>query len=369
MHLGLLTCELTHTHGWAHYSASLVEVLQRAGVKITVIAARNSPPINGLNIHPILPDTLLPERWIMPKLALMTPRVRGLLADCDVIHTTIEPYAPLAVWAAGNRPTFVTGHGSYMQLATQRRWPINAIFRRAFLQSKIVCVSRYTERVTHNLLPGANTVVVNNGVDAARFESVLPHQPSEQPIVLSVGAVKPRKGTLELVQAMAVVRQQIPNVQCIIIGNTTYDPDYVGQVKKAVADLSLSENVYLLGQVPSETLMDWYSKATLFALPSMNEGWKFEGYGLVHLEASAAGLPVIGTTDCGAEDAIDDGITGLLIPQSQVAEKLPQAIIQLLTNPNLAAQMGEAGQAKAKRQTWDFVAAQMIELYQQGRRS
>ncbi|MBZ0283968.1 MAG: glycosyltransferase family 4 protein [Anaerolineae bacterium] len=364
MHIGLLTCELTHTHGWAHYSASLVEALHRAGVKITVIAARNSPPLLGLNIHPILPDTLLPERWIMPKLALLTPQVRRLLADCDVIHTTIEPYAPLAVWAAGQHPTFVTGHGSYMQLATQRSWPINTIFGRAFLRSKIVCVSHYTERVTRNLLPEANIVIVNNGVDTARFESILPHQANGEPVVLSVGAVKPRKGTLELVQAIAVVRQQIPNVQCIIIGNTTYDPEYVGLVKKAVANLDLAQNVHLLGQVVSETLMDWYSKATLFALPSMNEGWKFEGYGLVHLEASAAGLPVIGTTDCGAEDAIDDGITGLLIPQYQVAEKLPQAIIRLLTDRELAAQMGKAGQVKAKRQTWDHVAGQMIELYQ-----
>jgi phosphatidylinositol alpha-1,6-mannosyltransferase len=85
--------------------------------------------------------------------------------------------------------------------------------------------------------------------------------------------------------------------------------------------------------------MSWYGSAHVFALPSLNVGWKFEGYGLAHLEASAAGLPVIGTTDCGAADAIDDGVTGLLVTQAQVAERLPAAIIRLLSDPALAAQM------------------------------
>lgn len=362
MHIGFLTCELTHTHGWAHYSSSLIAALKRSSINVTIVAARNSPSLEGVTVYPILPDTQPAEHWILPKMALMTRQVRQLLKDCDIIHTTIEPYAPLAAWIAGKRPLFVTGHGSYMQLATERSWPISTIYRRAFLQARIVCVSRYTERVTQAALPNAQTVVVNNGVDTNRFEK-LPHHKTDHPTVLAVGAVKPRKGILELVQSIAQVREQIPDVQCVVIGNLTLDPDYVARIKQSIGHLRLSQNVQLLGQVDAETLLYWYGAADLFAMPSMNDGWKFEGYGLAHLEASAAGLPVIGTTDCGTEDVIDDGITGLLIPQKQVAEKLPQAIVRLLTDRELASQMGAAGQAKAARQTWDHVAAQMIELY------
>lgn len=362
MRIGFLTCELTHTHGWAHYSSSLIAALKRSGINMTVIAARSTPTLEGIAIHPILPDTQPAESWILPKMAFKTQQVRQLLKNCDIIHSAIEPYAPLAAWIAGKRPLFITGHGSYMQLATERRWPISAIYRRAFLQSRIVCVSRYTERVTRAALPKVQTVVVNNGVDASRFER-LAHHKTDHPTVLAVGAVKPRKGILELVQSIARVREQIPDVQCIIVGNLALDPDYVIRIKQSIEQLELSPNVQLLGQVDAETLMHWYGAADLFAMPSMNDGWKFEGYGLAHLEASAAGLPVIGTTDCGTEDVIDDGITGVLIPQAQVAEKLPQAIVRLLTDRELASQMGAAGRAKAARQTWDHVAAQMIELY------
>jgi phosphatidylinositol alpha-1,6-mannosyltransferase len=117
--------------------------------------------------------------------------------------------------------------------------------------------------------------------------------------------------------------------------------------------------------VPEETLLAWYGAADVFALPSMNVGRKFEGYGLTYLEASAAGLPVIGTTDCGAEDAIINGKTGLLISQTDVTSALPTAIMSLLTDPQQAVQMGAAGHEHAQHQTWDRVAQRVMALYEQ----
>jgi phosphatidylinositol alpha-1,6-mannosyltransferase len=137
----------------------------------------------------------------------------------------------------------------------------------------------------------------------------------------------------------------------------------VEQVREAITRYSLNDCISLLGHVPENVMMDWYRRADVFALPSMNEGGKFEGYGLVYLEASAAGLPVIGTTDNGAEDAIDDGLTGFLIPQSEVAARLPGAILTILRDPALAARMGAAGRIKAAGQTWEHVAARMLLLY------
>jgi glycosyltransferase involved in cell wall biosynthesis len=364
--IGILTCELAHTHGWAHYSLSLIQALRRAGIEMTIITVRNSPPIDGLDMVPLLPNVNPRENHLLLKMALQSVTVRHLLRDCDIIHAAIEPFAPLAAWVAGARPLMITGHGSYMYLAKRRRWPVSALYRRAFERAHIVCVSRYTESVVHTVLPAARTTVINNGVDVERFQASKPTaQPSTLRTILSVGAVKPRKGTLELVQAMAAVRQQRPDVQCIIIGSLTQELGYVERVQAAVRDLHLEDCVHLLGHLPNADLLDWYQKADVFVLPSMNDGWKFEGYGIVYLEASAAGLPVIGTTNNGAEDAIDDGLTGLLVPQEQVAGKLPEAILRLLNNPSLVAQMGAAGRAKALWQTWDTVAMQMVELYNQ----
>jgi glycosyltransferase involved in cell wall biosynthesis len=368
LHVGLLTSDLSHRHGWAHYSLSLIEALRRVGVQLTVIATQDSPDVEGQTIHKLLPV----RRNMLLRQMILLPQVRTILKDCNIIHAAIEPFAPLAAGIIGRRPLFITGHGSYVQTWAERRWPVNAIFRRAFLRSELVCISHYTAKVAREVLPEVKTVVINNGVNIERFQNLHTWKASDKsllekrrPTVLAVGAVKARKGTLELVQAMAEVRDEMPDVQCVIIGNLDLETVYVEQVRAAIQQLDLSGCVQLLGHVPESELIDWYATADVFALPSMNVGKKFEGYGLVYLEASAAGLPVIGTTDCGAEDAIDDGVTGLLITQAEVAQQLPKAILRILRDPALAARMGAAGREKALHQTWDHVAQQMIGVYRQ----
>lgn len=363
--IGFITCDLSTRHGWAQYSLNLVRALHEAGVQMTVVAASNSPLVEGVEIHPILPPLAPRPRGLPLRLMLKTGAVRHLLADCDIIHCTVESYAPLAAAVVGERPLFITGHGSYVNLPRTERWPLSELYRHAFQGSIVICVSRYTARAAEQVVPGLRTVVVNNGVEAGKFAGLVSANllPNAQPIILSVGAVKRRKGTLELVRALAVVRQQFPNVQCVIVGSLSAEPEYARQVQAAIRELQLEDCVRLLGHVTEDELMRWYGQADVFVLPSMNDGWKFEGYGLVYLEAAAAGLPVIGTTDCGAEDAIDDGLTGLLVSQARVVDELPQAIIRLLRDPQLAARMGAAGREKAIHQTWAKVAGEMIMLY------
>jgi phosphatidylinositol alpha-1,6-mannosyltransferase len=369
LHVGFLASDLSHRHGWAHYCLSLLQALKRAGAQVTVVTTRNSPDVDGITLHRLLPNTFPAERHILLKLTQNLTQIQSVLVDCNVIHAAIEPYAPVGAWVAGKRPFFATAHGSYIEILPRHRWPVGAIYRRAFQRAQIVCVSNYTAKVARATLSGIQPIVVNNGVDVERFA----HLPSldtlkRGPTVLCVGAVKGRKGTLELVQAMAEVRQQVSDVECVIIGSLESEPAYVERVKAAINDLNLSDCVHLLGHVPESTMLAWYGAADVFAMPSMNVGGKFEGFGLTHLEASAAGLPVIGTTDCGAEDAIVDGVTGLLVPQSAVTAALPGAIINLLTDPVRAKQMGAAGQERAQTQTWNRVAQRMIEVYENVRK-
>lgn len=369
MRIAFLTSDLHHGHGWGHYSLSLIQALTSAGIDVQVITSRNTPPVDAFPIMPLLPDIDPRESQFMLKMMRRAEKLRFLARDCDVIHATIEPYAPVGAWIAGKRPFVVTAHGSYIDLLPRRRWPVGAIYRRAFHRAQIVCVSRYTAKVARSVLPGVQPIVVNNGVDVERFSNLPPlDSPKRGPTVLCVGAVKARKGILELVQAMAEVRRRVPDVQCINIGSQEAEPAYVERVRAAIHDLNLQDCVHLLGHVPESTMLAWYGAADVFAMPSMNIGGKFEGYGLTHLEASAAGLPVIGTTDCGAEDAVVEGITGLLVQQLAVTAALPGAIIGLLTDPARAKQMGAAGKARAQMQTWDHVARQMIEVYENVRK-
>jgi phosphatidyl-myo-inositol dimannoside synthase len=364
LHVGLITSDLSHRHGWAHYSLSLLDALRRAGVRVTVVTARNTPDVEDVELHRLLPNTFPAERGLLLKMMRVVPQIAQVLRDCDVLHATIEPYAPLGMWIAGSRPLFVTAHGSYIPILLRRHWPASNIYRRAFTRARIICVSQYTERVIQNLLPTVYTSVVTHGINFERFATLRSLEtPKTAPTVLFVGAVKRRKGALELVQAMA----HVPDAQCVMIGNLDAEPDYTTLVRTEIKRLNLEDRVHLLGHVPESTLLGWYGAADVFALPSLNSGDKFEGYGLVHLEASAAGLPVIGTCDCGAEDAIIDGVTGFLIPQSGVVDALAEAIGKLLSDPERAQGMGAAGRKRAQGLTWDSVANDITSLYRGGR--
>lgn len=370
MRIGFLAAEWQHNNGWAHYSTSLIQALQRQGIETCIITSRNTPIPENQTLYPLLPTVTPPDRHTLVQMGVQLPRIRNLLVDCDVIHCTVEIYAPLAAAIAAKRPLLTTVHGSYAHLPHIRRFPINRLYEWAFRQSTLVCVSHYTEEVVQEIVPNPKTIVINNGIDIERFTH-LPalENPPTRPTIITSGGVKARKGTLELVKAMAKVREALPDVQCIVMGSTAAEPKYMAQVEQKISDLHLENSVKIIGFVDEHTLLGWYRAANIFVLPSINVGWKFEGFGLATLEASAAGLPVIGTTDCGAEDAIDHNMTGLLVNQATVDEELPQAIIHLLADSARAKQMGQAGKEKAANQTWDFVAEQMILVYENQKRN
>jgi len=364
MHIGLITSDLSNTNGWATYSLNLIRALRAQGIETTIVSSHNCPEVE-FEVHRILPSVTPPERNTFGKSLLQTMTLRRLMADCDIIHATIEPFAILAKLVAGHRPLFVTAHGSYVNLPRMRRFPINRFYEQAFRQAELICVSHYTAQVAHDIIPTIRTHVINNGVDATRFLNPppLPH-PKTAPTVITSGGIKPRKGTLQLVEAMAIVREQIPDVQCLIMGNPQLNTAYSQHVQATIQQLGLEDTVHLMGFVEDDLMRAWFTEADVLALPSMNDGRWFEGFGLVVIEASSAGTAVIGTDDCGVADAIDHDVTGLIVSQKNIAEELPQAILDILSHPEKAQRMGDAGRRKAQAQTWDAVGQQVIERYQ-----
>lgn len=363
MRIGLITSDLSTNNGWANYSLNLIRQLRARGHSVTVVCARNSPPVE-FETHAWLPAVAPPERHSFLKAMRQTPRVRRLFSGCDIIHSTIEPYAILAAAVAGQRPLVVTAHGSYVNLPRMRPFPLGQFYRRAFERARLICVSRHTAEVAKTLLRGVHTYVINNGLDATLYlQRPALEVEKTAPTVVTVGEIKPRKGTLQLVQAMAKVRERLPEAQCLIMGNPQEGSAYTRQVRETIERLGLADNVRIMGFVDQALMRAWLAAADVFALPALSDGWFFEGFGLAVLEASAAGTAVIGTDNCGVADAIDDGVTGLVIPQAQVAEALPQALLELLCDPEKAARMAAAGRKRALAQTWERVADQVIEVY------
>ena len=363
MRIGLLTAELNRANGWATYSANLVAGLHAQGTPTVVACARNSPP-PPFESHGLLPTLTPPDQHSLARSLRWLPRLRTLFRNCDIIHATAEPYAILAAALAGNRPLFITLHGSYVNLPRMRRFPIGALYARAMQRAQLICVSRHTAKVAEALLPAASTIVINNGVDAARFASAAPRVDKQAPTVLSAGGIKPRKGSLQLVEAMAVLRETLPAAQCVILGDPGAGSAYTARVRRRIEELGLGDHVRILGFVDEAIMRAWLARADVVVLPAMNDGLFFEGFGLVLLEAAAAGTAVVGTDNCGVADALIDGETGLIVSQDEVARELPQALLQLLSDPARAAAMGAAGKRYAQTQTWQLVAERVSEQYQ-----
>lgn len=367
MHLGVITCELKPTHGWARYSVDLLTALHHAGVKLTVTASRSSPTDFPFPVKPILPEAVPALRFLPPRLGLTIPSTWSALRGTDLIHTLVEPFSHLGFTVANGRPHLISAHGTYAALPALAHPISRPVFARTFRRADaIICTSRYTEGVLLKTTPQARSRVIPNAVDAVDFAArVQAAQPFEKSgaVVLFVGAVKARKGVLELIRAFDKVRQVQPKAQCVVVGNLK-DEAYTAQLREEIVRAGLESHVTLTGRVSDMDLMRWYRTADIFALPAMNDGPRFEGFGLVYLEASAAGLPVIGTRDCGAQEAILEGETGLLVSQSGVVEELSTVLLALLESPELRTRLGERGKSHAATQTWERAAQMFIETYE-----
>jgi phosphatidylinositol alpha-1,6-mannosyltransferase len=124
----------------------------------------------------------------------------------------------------------------------------------------------------------------------------------------------------------------------------------------------MAERVHFLGNVREDEKVDLLQRAQLFLhVPVTARDGGFEGFGIVYLEASAAGLPCIGTLGCGAEDAIVHERTGLLVEQS--ADAVERALVRVLDNASLRDAMSKAGREHAARSSWSENARAVLAIY------
>jgi phosphatidylinositol alpha-1,6-mannosyltransferase len=173
----------------------------------------------------------------------------------------------------------------------------------------------------------------------------------DRPVIVCVSRLMVRKGQDELIRALPEIHKTAPLASLIIVG----DGPYRKVLERLTLKLGLSEFVHLTGKVSQTDLSKWYAAADVFAMPCRTRmgGWDVEGLGIVFLEGSATGLPVIVGDSGGAIDAVIDGETGYLVDGRNTSE-IAQRLAFLFTNPAVAKSMGEAGRAWVTSEwTWD----------------
>jgi phosphatidyl-myo-inositol dimannoside synthase len=168
--------------------------------------------------------------------------------------------------------------------------------------------------------------------------------------VLAVARMYPRKHLHELVEAAVLLRARIPTVAVRIVGK---GPEYE-RLRALVQRLRLAGTVDLLGDVSASRLAVEYVSAHCFCLPTVQEG-----FGIVFVEAMAAGLPVVGCRAAAVPEVVQHGRTGLLVAPGRVDE-LAEALAQVLDDPEMRRTMGEAGMERVESLDIDRVACQWL---------
>ena len=179
-------------------------------------------------------------------------------------------------------------------------------------------------------------------------------------VIVCVSRLVPRKGQDVLLRAMPAVLRSVPDAALLIVGD--------GPDRKRLETITDREGVRsavrFSGPVPLSELPAHYDAGELFAMPCRTRrgGLDVEGLGIVYLEASATGLPVLAGQSGGAPDAVRDGETGHVVDGTDVAA-VARSIVELLDDPARAKAMGAAGREWVEHEwTWDAAAARLSDL-------
>jgi phosphatidylinositol alpha-1,6-mannosyltransferase len=183
---------------------------------------------------------------------------------------------------------------------------------------------------------------------------------SDKKVIVSVGRLVHRKGQDRLIQALPVIAEQIPDVHLLFVG----EGPYKDSLEKIAQELQVSQRITFAGRVQYSDLGKYLCAGNIFAMPSRSRfgGLEVEGLGIVYLEASACGLPVIAGNSGGAPDAIIEGITGYAVDGNNVDE-IAQKVIALLRDLPAAQKMGEQGRNWViDKWGWDIWARKFQEI-------
>jgi glycosyltransferase-like protein len=368
----------TKPRGGVVHTLALGEELHRLGYPVEVIALGD--PATGFFRPVSVPHSFIPTPPLAPTLvervelaiAALTDGLRTLVPGrFDILHVQ----DCLAARAA-------------TQLRDEEGFPIRVVRtvhhvddfitdaliecqRRSILDpDHVLVVSEFWRRRLADEF-GVDAAVVINGVDARRFARPADFAPASwraatgtggRFLFLTVGGLEPRKGSLNIVEALARIRDELqPTPMVSVVGEHSFQDhsSYRAAVLERAASLGLrmGTDLLLLGTVPDADLPAWYWSADAFLFPSVKEGW-----GLAALEAMAAGVPVITSDIAVFREYLVDG-RDVRMARAADSEALAQAMKELVIDADLRRRLALGGPGVAARFTWKACARQHASYY------
>ncbi len=291
--------------------------------------------------------------------------------DCDTVW--FGAAAPLALLAptlrgAGAERVIASTHGhevGWSMLPAARQ----ALRRIGSTADVVTFVSKYTRsRFAAAFGPLAALEHLPSGVDteqfrpdfAARKEIRTRYGLGDRPTAVCVSRLWPRKGQDMLIRALPAIRRRVPEAALLLVGGGPYED----RLRSLATRLDVAQHVVFTGRVPWEELPAHYVAGDVFAMPcrTHGRGLDVEGLGIVYLEASASGLPVVAGDSGGAPETVLDGVTGNVVDGRDLPA-IATSVGDLLADPASAAEMGEAGRRWVSRNwRWEDIAGRLTRL-------
>ena len=313
------------------------------------------------------------------KILLPTPRVAlnlsRIIKESRIQVAAFGAAAPLGLLSAsmkraGVQKTVALTHGHEVWWA--KVFPFNLALRRiGATVDAMTFLGAFTQHMISRALSkgaAARMVKIAPGIDVDHF---IPHDATQlrkelklenKRVIVSVGRLVHRKGQDHLIESLPEILKSVPDAHVLMVGQGPYLP----HLKKLVARNNLAEHVSFIGRIQYAQLPHYICAGDVFAMPSRSRffGLEVEGLGIVYLEASACGLPVIAGSSGGAPDAVVDGVTGFVV-DGQNNQAIAAAAIRLLNDLDQAKKMGTAGREWIiENWRWEIWSQRFNELLQ-----
>ncbi|MED5816238.1 GDP-mannose-dependent alpha-(1-6)-phosphatidylinositol monomannoside mannosyltransferase [Mycolicibacterium sp. 050232] len=293
-----------------------------------------------------------PTTLMLPE-PTVAARMQRLIAENNIETVWFGAAAPLALLGplarrAGARRIVASTHGHEVG------WSMLPVARSALRRigddaDVVTFISRYTRgRFASAFGPRAALERLSPGVDTDRFvpdpvaraELRARYGLGQRPVVVCLSRLVPRKGQDMLIRAWPAIRRRVPDAALVIVGGGPY----LQRLQQLAQTHDVAADVTFTGAVPAAELPTHHAMADVFAMPcrTRGAGLDVEGLGIVYLEASACGVPVVAGTSGGAPETVLDGETGTVVDGTDV-EAVATAVGDLLADPGRAAAMGVAG--------------------------
>lgn len=372
----------TKPRGGVVHTLELAEALLADGVDVHVVALGD--PRTGFFRETTVPHTIIPapvwdgetlDERVFTSIDALADGLRPLATEFSVLHTQDCIAARAAVRVRDEsppddqqRPCVVRTVHHVDDFTTQALIDCQ---RQAIIEpDELIVVSREWQGILRDEF-GLEATVIHNGVNMAKLEPVgevdraglrASIGAGSRFLFLTVGGIEPRKGTIDMIEALASLKASMPVPPLLaLVGGHSFQ-DYATYRNAAFAraeelGISMNHDIVQLGTVSDRELTDWYHTADAFLFPSVKEGW-----GLVAMEALSVGLPLIATDIPVFREYLVDGETAILVPPGDHAS-LAAAMQKLIENQGVRDRLAAAGHLMVQRFTWAQTAADHRRIY------